>query len=302
MFGLRNSPCCVFEPFALQRPVYKRRCLEEPRRNRMSRCYNSSGDLNYDVKEQKDQYVISLYKPVSAKAIDEAVRQRLMERRERRKVHEPRYDVISDFFGNQYYVQRHEEQEGEDQILEEVVRDIDTEKFGKQLARREFQDYHITLSHDGYVLLIESACDKIRREFELERPLEDVRVLGFEMAGANVAVLKLGLEKMTEAESPSYNKREAVEQIPITVHCSQSVTGNQTTGFTKSARSTAESKMGNRNWTDGLLSKSKELPIKARESAKNVDKNQQNASDKARVLEQKKKGSSTGKGACQKTC
>ncbi|AAS53696.1 AFR325Wp [Eremothecium gossypii ATCC 10895] len=210
MFVFSGSPC-IFESFT-------------PICNEMQNCsYPSSrrlykrpmGRLNYSVEEQDDKFIISLRKDVPEELLYRAVEERVNAYKERA----PRYSLVTDFFGNQYCVQNHVDQQ---QLLCEAMRNIDMNELGSHLAQMTFHDYQVTLSADGHTLVVESADDNVHKEFELQTEFEDVAIENFEMARENTAIVKIALKKPL----PRPQKRVCTS-IPVMWHNTKSRKNSQ---------------------------------------------------------------------------
>ncbi|AGO11150.1 AaceriAFR325Wp [[Ashbya] aceris (nom. inval.)] len=206
MFMFNGSPC-VFESFT---PAYSdmQSCPYAPSRRVYKR---PVGQLNYSVEEQGDKFIISLRKNVPEELLYRAIEERVNSYKERA----PRYNLVTDFFGNQYYVQNHVD---EQQLVREAMRSIDMNELGSRLAQMTFHDYQVTLSADGHTLVVESVDDNVHKEFELETELEDVAIENFEMASGNTAIVKIALKKRPLRTL----QRKACTSIPVTWHDTKS--------------------------------------------------------------------------------
>ena len=112
----------------------------------------------------------------------------------------PRYRVVSDWFGNQYYVENKVDQET---IFNDVLRSIDWNQLGKSISRKLFSDYKIELKHDGKELKVSSKKDEIDQIFELDEEVDDVEVTKICLTeDMNDAVLGLRLIKKVTVEEP----------------------------------------------------------------------------------------------------
>ncbi|CAG99200.1 uncharacterized protein KLLA0_E03763g [Kluyveromyces lactis] len=105
----------------------------------------------------------------------------------------PRYKLVTDWLGNQYYVENDINQET---IFNEVLRSINWTQFGINMCKKLFRDYDIQLKHDGKELRVTSKMDGIDQIFELNEEVDDVEIMGLQLSDdLHDAVLKLRLIK-----------------------------------------------------------------------------------------------------------
>lgn len=130
-----------------------------------------------------------MYKPVSQAKLSDIVYTHLMDARDS---YVPKCQLVSDFFGNQFYIQ---EDLSDEEILRKALNSLDMQKIGRQIAKENFQDYEITLNHEGDELDIASRNDNLIKKFDLGSVFEDVRVISCEMISENVSALRIGIEK-----------------------------------------------------------------------------------------------------------
>lgn len=90
----------------------------------------------------------------------------------------PRYKVVSDWFGNQYYVENDIDQ---DTVHKEVLQSIDWNQFATSIGRKLFRDYNIELNHAGTELQVRSVMDDIDQIFELNEEADDVEIIGLQL-------------------------------------------------------------------------------------------------------------------------
>lgn len=196
MFTFAESPC-IFEPIQLfnsavtapqfSSPVQKRRRICRAPSN--SYHYKPQHKLQYDIDENDKECILTLYKPVSQAKLSDIVYTHLMDARDS---YVPKCQLVSDFFGNQFYIQ---EDLSDEEILRKALNSLDMQKIGRQIAKENFQDYEITLNHEGDELDIASRNDNLIKKFDLGSVFEDVRVISCEMISENVSALRIGIEK-----------------------------------------------------------------------------------------------------------
>lgn len=146
-------------------------------------------EVRFEVDENEHEYVLSVYKPVSEETLSKAIYEKLQKVREERQ---PRYQLVRDFFGNEYYVQDHEDEE---MFMRHAIANLDLAPIKRQVAKKVFRDYEITLSHGGDELVIASRKDRLHKAFSLGVEVDDVRVNGFDMISESVGVLRIGITK-----------------------------------------------------------------------------------------------------------
>ena len=96
----------------------------------------------------------------------------------------PTCHVVTDFFGNQYYVAN---QLNEQDIIDQ----IDRNAIGRKLAKGMFQDYSLELSHDGAKLTVSSKRDNIDETLRFGSLIADFHVVGCGVVNDDTAVLKI---------------------------------------------------------------------------------------------------------------
>lgn len=119
----------------------------------------------------------------------------------------PTYRIVTDFFGNQYYVAN--------QIDEQAVLDqIDCNAVGRKLAKEMFQDYSLELSHDGSKLVVCSSRDNINEKLQFNSFISDFQVVGCGVINENTAVLKIDVifETKKELLEAQYQKEEQEDE------------------------------------------------------------------------------------------
>lgn len=205
MFHFNQSPCIFdrepavegFLPFTVA-PDQKRRrvCCQPFYNNAMKR---DRKGIRFDVTENQQEYVLSVYKNVAEDTMSKAICDQLQKLRNDRP---PTYHVVRDFFGNEYYVQDHEDDED---FMRHAIANLDLSPIKRQVARQVFRDYEITLNHRGDELVLMSRKDGLFKEFSLGIEFEDVSVKGFDMISESVAVLKIGIKKAQKEVPQMYH-------------------------------------------------------------------------------------------------
>ncbi|AMD22186.1 HGL154Cp [Eremothecium sinecaudum] len=203
MFTFRNSPCMT-EQYGY--PLQFRSIVAEPRT--YQKIYLApTPRINYDVDETPNNYVITLKKSVPQNLVYQAIQEHVMQFRES---YRPRCELVSDFFGNRYYVQ---ESVSEEQLLREAMENIDMERIGKELARDAFENYYVSLDDGGRQLRIESQQDRFAGGFELTHPCHEAFAYLLEMTEDCNATMKIVLNKI---RTPEYVRIPVnIQYIPV---------------------------------------------------------------------------------------
>ncbi|CUS24161.1 LAQU0S14e01508g1_1 [Lachancea quebecensis] len=204
MFHFSQSPCIFdhepavegFLPFSVAPEHKKRRvCCPPFHHNALQR---ERKGIRFDITENQQEYVLSIYKNVAEDTMSKAICDQLQKIRNERP---PTYHVVRDFFGNEYYVEDHED---EDDFMRHAIANLDLSPIKRQVARQVFKDYEITLNHRGDELVLLSRKDGLYKEFSLGIEFEDVSVKGFDMISESVAVLKIGIKKAQKEAPKAY--------------------------------------------------------------------------------------------------
>lgn len=111
----------------------------------------------------------------------------------------PAYSLVSDVFGNQYYVDNTARVQAQ---MQEELQAIDMASVGRRLAKQSFRDYALELSHDGLELTVSSLSDGEQRALRFGSALSDFYVKACTVEDGRVAVLQIGvvLEKSAEKQ------------------------------------------------------------------------------------------------------
>ncbi|GMM54204.1 Btn2 protein [Maudiozyma humilis] len=111
----------------------------------------------------------------------------------------PAYSLVSDVFGNQYYVDNTARVQAQ---MQEELQAIDMAPVGRRLAKQSFRDYALELSHDGLELTVSSLSDGEQRALRFGSALSDFYVKACTVEDGRVAVLQIGvvLEKSAEKQ------------------------------------------------------------------------------------------------------
>ncbi|KAG0663929.1 Actin-like protein 10 [Maudiozyma exigua] len=102
----------------------------------------------------------------------------------------PKYNLVSDMWGNQYYVDV--TAKIQEKMIEEL-NSIDMTNFGRRLSKQSFGDYELELNHDGSVLNVSSERDSLNKNLQFGSSLKDFYVKSCTVEDEAFAVLKVAI-------------------------------------------------------------------------------------------------------------
>lgn len=167
-----------------------------PYKKRRTAYQHEKPTVRYQVQRLPNEIIVDLKKSVPKETIESAVLSHVRNFQDTI----PRYKLVTDWFGNQYYVENDVDQQT---IFNEVLRSIDWAQFGTNIGKKLFRDYDIQLNHDGRELRVASKTDGIDQIFELNNEVDDVEIIGLHLSeDLHDAVLKLRLvnKEITEED------------------------------------------------------------------------------------------------------
>lgn len=135
-----------------------------------------SVSVKYDLHETSDSYYLTLSKKINKEKIENEINSKLNELKE--KYSQPNYTVVTDFFGNQYYVEQKPSNDDENNAYDMALNELDANGFINQLAEKEYEDYEINLSRRGDAVELYSQKDNISKEWSLEENVGNIKFLG----------------------------------------------------------------------------------------------------------------------------
>ena len=154
--------------------------------------------------------ILTMKKRIPASRFKTAVQRRLNEIRESYSKR-PSYKVVTDIFGNRYYVDNREQLRAQ---MSQEMQNIDTKPIARQVSKSAFKDYELELEYSGLVLRVRSGNDAVDREFEFGGVIEDFSLAGCTMESDDVAVLRIKVTLQSE-NSNSNNNQEEVKRVEI---------------------------------------------------------------------------------------
>lgn len=137
--------------------------------------FDKRPEIRYQIFEDSNEYTVELNREVPKEMVQNFVMSHIRNYQDTI----PRYRVVTDWFGNQYYVENELDQ---DIINREVLEKIDWKKFGNRVGKKLFSDYHIELNHSGTKLLVKSEKDILKHVFTFDHEVEDVEVASFQLS------------------------------------------------------------------------------------------------------------------------
>ena len=194
MYGQLYNPC-LFQ----QLPVFHERNILRPSPLLQKFAENGRDNVILTSKESSKGVTLTFQKPLPPNAYYQTIEEQYHKIKQTIK---PTYRVVTDFFGNQYYVAN--------QINEQTIIDqIDCNAIGRKLAKEMFQDYSLELSHDGSKLIVCSTRDNINEKLQFGSLISDFHVVGCGVINEDTAVLKIDVifetKELLEAQ---YQKEE----------------------------------------------------------------------------------------------
>lgn len=154
--------------------------------------------------------ILTMKKRIPASRFKTAVQRRLNEIRESYSKR-PSYKVVTDIFGNRYYVDNREQLRAQ---MSQEMQNIDTKPIARQVSKSAFKDYELELEYSGLVLHVRSGNDAVDREFEFGGVIEDFSLAGCTMESDDVAVLRIKVTLQSE-NSNNDNNQEEVKRVEI---------------------------------------------------------------------------------------
>lgn len=144
--------------------------------------------------------LLTLRKPLTNKNFYKNSIQKKVVEIKQKYLQKPKYSLVSDFFGNQYYIDNTENLQKE-MIAE--LKAIDTNVISRKLAKESFKDYEIELSYDGDVLNVRSNGDSIDKTLKFGETIEDFYIKNCTIEDESTAVLKIGIVLKKSIAKPS---------------------------------------------------------------------------------------------------
>ena len=145
-----------------------------------SSCYNNSNVILITKKTPKG-LTLTFKKQLPLGVYYQAIEEQYHKIKQTLK---PKCCVVTDFFGNQYYVANRVNEQ-------DIIDQLDCNAIGRKLAKGMFQDYSLELSHDGSNLLVSSKRDNINETLQFDSLISDFHVVGCGVVNDDTAVLKI---------------------------------------------------------------------------------------------------------------
>lgn len=193
MYGQLYNPC-LFQ----QLPVFHENLLRQKTPH-----YPTRQGVKMTTSKIANGLTLTFSKPLSTSTYHSAIESEYYKIKQNQQ---PTYKVVTDFFGNQYYVAN--------QLTEqEIIDQIDINAIGRKLAKESFQDYSLELSHDGSSLLVSSQRDNIDESLQFDTTIADFHVAGCGVINDDTAILKINVIFDTmESLEAKYQQQEEQEE------------------------------------------------------------------------------------------
>ncbi|CAL9732471.1 protein Btn2p [Monosporozyma unispora] len=163
----------------------------------------ASNNVKMTTTKNNNGLTLTFTKPLIKNSYQKAIEYQFYELKQSKQ---PTYKIVTDFFGNEYYVAN--------QVSEqEILNQIDVAAIGRKLAKESFQDYSLELSHDGSKILISSPRDNIDEPLQFGSTISDFHVAGCGVINDNTAILKIDVtfDSLQSLEA-KYQKLEQEEE------------------------------------------------------------------------------------------
>lgn len=160
-------------------------------------------DVKMTTTKTENGMTLTFTKPLPPHSYQKAIEYQFYELKQNIQ---PNYKVVTDFFGNQYYVDNETSEQ-------EILNQIDVESIGRRLAKESFQDYSLELSHDGSKILVSSPKDNINEPLQFGSTISDFHVAGCGVINDTIAMLKITVvfESLHSLEA-KYQRQEQEEE------------------------------------------------------------------------------------------
>ncbi|CCF57199.1 hypothetical protein KAFR_0C02060 [Kazachstania africana CBS 2517] len=160
---------------------------------------HSSNEVIFSTSKTEHGLIVTLSKPLQRDIFKKAVEERVIELQQSTK---PSYRLVSDIFGNQYYI------EDKFSTQKSILEGIDYKSIGRKVAKESFRDYEIELNHSGEELVFKSSGDKLVKTLHFDNIVDDFYIYNCNVEENNddIAFLKIGIVFKKPDE-------EAIEQM-----------------------------------------------------------------------------------------
>lgn len=160
-------------------------------------------DVKMTSTKTENGLTLTFTKPLPPHSYQKAIEYQFYELKQKIQ---PTYKVVTDFFGNQYYVDNQPTEQ-------EILNQIDVDSIGTRLAKESFQDYSLELSHDGSKILVSSPRDHINEPLQFGSTISDFHVAGCGVINDTTAMLKITVvfESLQSLEA-KYQRQEQEEE------------------------------------------------------------------------------------------
>lgn len=165
----------AFEAFPFQRPPMCERFF-----NKVSTAFPG---VKISTETTENGLMLTIRKVLPENAVRDAIEERVLELRQTMK---PKYKLVQDMFGNQYYVEQNINEN------EYIMNNIDIKTLGRKLAKNSFKGYSLELNHDASYLNIFSHSDNLNKNLNFASIIEDFYVQNCNIED-NTAFLKVGV-------------------------------------------------------------------------------------------------------------
>lgn len=157
----------------------------------MNRKIRAQSPINHYIEQTSLGYNLHLYKEIPQSTLSKAINSKVMKIKENN--YRPTYNMVTDIYGNQYFVE--ENDMNDDELIREAMNQIDIDEISNQAARESFKEYEIELNRRGDEIQISSVRDNFYKEFEIDENIEDFNVSSCSIErnhdGTYIAVLKI---------------------------------------------------------------------------------------------------------------
>lgn len=158
--------------------------------NRAAAAPVARSNVKFDTVATEEGLLLTLKKPLSNKTEYKSELQNRIYEIKNKYSQVPKYSLVSDMWGNQYYVDV--TAKIQEKMIEEL-NSIDMTSFGRRLSKQSFGDYELELNHDGSVLNVSSERDSLNKNLQFGRALKDFYVKSCTVEDDSIAVLKIAI-------------------------------------------------------------------------------------------------------------
>lgn len=135
--------------------------------------------LKDNYNENRDSLHLQIMKPITHSKLTQAVNKKLNKLKD--QIFPPEYQMVTDYYGNQYYVEI-ERSDNENYQIDKILRDkINVNDIISRICYKTFRDYQIELSKRCDNIIVTSKTDNIIKEIALPNVIKDFNIINYDI-------------------------------------------------------------------------------------------------------------------------